>query len=182
MRNREGEWFEIALGASYAWVRVQEPSRYLPVEQLLGDSLAYLIADGPLQLLGSPGEGRSVWSSDGELPRNLPIEVLGFSKVSGRLWVHVRVLDVNPCTEESTGLSSVAGRCPFMRGQGGRRFGSTPEDASHIPAHLGNLPVDDGVGDEVIGRCVVNAPYGCSLGEIFSSRQRWTEVGCVSEA
>ncbi len=114
VRNRKGEWFEIALNSGYAWVHVQDAdTRYLPVEQLLKESLTYLSGQGPLTLLSSPKHGKAVWSKNPQGRNNLPVEITAFEKLDGELWVQVDVLDVEPCTEVRTGIRPVSGWVPF---------------------------------------------------------------------
>jgi len=116
--KREGQWFEIALNEGYAWVRVQDGARYLPVEQLFKGALTYLRWQSQQPLLKSTNRDEAIWSPSSNIRSNLPVEVLGFREVSGLLWVRVRLLDVEPCTEESTNVIPVTGWLPFHDASG----------------------------------------------------------------
>ena len=111
--KREEHWFKIALSESYAWVRIQDDSRYLTVERLLKDSLTYFRGQSQLALLKSPGRGEAIWSPSSDFKRKLPVEALSFKNVSGQLWVKVRLLEVDPCSEESTNVVPATGWLPF---------------------------------------------------------------------
>lgn len=119
VRKRHGQWFEIALKEGYAWVHIQDAdSRYLPVEQLLKHSLTYLSGRGALDIVETPGRGKPVWSRSPNIRSNLPVEVVAFSQIAGHLWVQVRILDTDPCSEERTGVVSVSGWMPFNDANG----------------------------------------------------------------
>lgn len=116
--TREGQWFEIALDAGTAWVRIQDGARYLPVERLLKDSLSYLRGQGRSALLDRPGQGKTVWSGGPGMRSELPVEVMGFRNVSGKLWVQVSILGVEPCTGQNTNVRTVSGWLPFHDASG----------------------------------------------------------------
>lgn len=111
--KREGEWFKIALNKGSAWVHAQNDARYLPVERLLKGGLTYLRGQSQLPLLKNPDQGEAIWSPSPNVQSNLPVEVLGFQEVSGKLWVQVRLLDVGPCSGESTNVTPATGWLPF---------------------------------------------------------------------
>ncbi|MFC1532758.1 hypothetical protein ACFL7M_05275 [Thermodesulfobacteriota bacterium] len=116
--KREGQWFEIALNEGYAWVRVQDGERYLPVEQLLKGALTYLRRQSQLPLLKDLDQGEAIWSPSPNVRSNLPVEVLGFKEVSGQLWVRVRLLEIEPCSGKSTNVIPVTGWLPFHDASG----------------------------------------------------------------
>ncbi|OQX08064.1 MAG: hypothetical protein BWK76_24040 [Desulfobulbaceae bacterium A2] len=119
VRKRQGQWFEIALSEGYAWVHIQDAdSRYLPVEQLLKHSLTYLSGQGSLDLVEIPGRGKPVWSRSPNIRSKLPVEVVAFSEIAGHLWVQVRILETDSCSEERTGVVSVTGWMPFYDADG----------------------------------------------------------------
>ena len=119
VRKRQGQWFEIALNEGYAWVHIQDAdSRYLPVEQLLKHSLTYLRGQGALDLVEIPGRGEPVWSRSPDIRNRLPVEVVAFNEIDGHLWVQVRILDTDPCSEECSGVVSVSGWMPFYDADG----------------------------------------------------------------
>lgn len=111
--RREGNWFEIALGNGNAWVRVQDDARYLPVEKLLADSLAYLRLQGRPVLVRNPGGKDAVWWPGKRLADEQPVEVLAFRRLHGRLWLQLRFLQQDPCSDQYTGLPAVTGWLPF---------------------------------------------------------------------
>lgn len=119
VRKRKGKWFEIALDSGYAWVHVQNAGgRYLPVEQLLKDSLTYLSGRDPLTILSSPRHGEAVWSRSSRVRSDLPVEVTAFQELGGELWVQVRLLEMEPCSQRPTGIRPVTGWIPFHNAKG----------------------------------------------------------------
>lgn len=118
VRQREGAWFEIALTEGHAWVQVVDAAQFKPVEDLLLRSLAYLRPEGPVRLLRGSGSGETVWSAAGERDRNLPIEVLDFQYLAGRLWLQVKMLAVEPCEDAPTGVEPVTGWLPLHSADG----------------------------------------------------------------
>lgn len=113
--GRQGEWFEIRLAEGSAWVRIPDGNRFHPVQELLMGSLASLT--GHAVLYENPRDSKIVWSPGPEVGE-LPVEVLSYQTVAGRLWVQVSLLAVEPCSREDTHLPQVTGWMPFHGSDG----------------------------------------------------------------
>lgn len=113
--GRQGQWFEIRLDKGSAWVRIQDDSRFRPVEELLTGSLTYLTP--PVALHKGPGDPDITWSPGPEVGK-LPVEVLSFRRIDGQLWVQVSFPAVEPCSQDHTHLPPVTGWLPYHNPDG----------------------------------------------------------------
>lgn len=116
--KQEGEWFEIVLEQGTGWVHVRDTTRYLPVEKLLMDSLSYLRTQSQPTLFKKPARGEALWSVDKTTRSSLPVEVLGYQQVAGVLWLQVKLLEKEPCTDEPANVAPFTGWLPFLDASG----------------------------------------------------------------
>ncbi len=112
--EHEGKWFKIALEHDFVWVHIQDDGRYLPINQIFKDSLTYLRWQNQQSLLETPDMDKVLWQPDPHMQRDLPVDVLDFREIAGqKTWVKVKLLDVEPCSEEKTHVPPVTGWLPL---------------------------------------------------------------------
>jgi hypothetical protein len=116
--RQTNSWFEIALSKGTGWVRVKDVERFLPVEQLLKDSLLYLRKGAPIPLYTRPGDPAAPRVPGTRTAVDLPAELRAFKRVAGTLWVQVESLSANPCTQEKLPVAPVSGWLPFHDAKG----------------------------------------------------------------
>ena len=111
-------WFEIALEKGTGWVRIKDAGRFLPVEQLLKDSLIYLRKGAPMPQHARPGGPVAQRVPGTHTAVDLPVKLEAFERVAGTLWLQVETLSVNPCTQENIPAAPVSGWLPFHDAKG----------------------------------------------------------------
>jgi hypothetical protein len=115
--ERRGEWFRIRLPRGSAWVR-RDPKDFLPYPDMLRERLAYILQGWDGTLRETPGVSGNVrplssgWK--GLLDRQLSIDYLGFRRVGGDLWIHVRLI-TEVCGQLLQGVDPVTGWIPAYR-------------------------------------------------------------------
>jgi hypothetical protein len=118
--QRSGRWFRIALQQGSAWLTRETPNGFLPYPELLKERLAYLRKGWDGRLWDTPGASASKplpskWKS--HATENIPLKFLGARRLSGGLWIHVR-LETESCGESLEGVKPAEGWLPAYRSSG----------------------------------------------------------------
>ena len=118
--QRSGLWFRIALQQGSAWITRDTSNGFLPYPELLKERLAYLRKGWDGRLWDTPGASAtkplpSNWKS--HAAENIPLQFLGARRLSGGLWIHVR-LETESCGESLEGVKPAEGWLPAYRSSG----------------------------------------------------------------
>lgn len=111
--ERQGQWFKIVHGGGQAWMNIVEDARYLSIERLLKENLVYLRNNTRRQLLQSPNQDDVVLTSKSNIEKTHPVEVLEIAEIEKKLWIRIKMLERDPCTNEQLDFSLSEGWVPF---------------------------------------------------------------------
>lgn len=111
--EKQGRWFKIKHSGGQAWMNSVKESRFLSIERLLKESLAYLRKNMRRPLLQSPNNGSEALTEKNIIKKAHPVEVLEVAEIEKKLWLRVKMLDKDPCTNEQSDISLSEGWVPF---------------------------------------------------------------------
>jgi hypothetical protein len=117
--ERRGSWFRIRLAKGSAWIRRNDPTGFLPYPDMLTEQLAHVAHNWDGMLRETPSaSGKAITLADGWkefLDRAPSIALLGSRRVSGELWLHIKLITDEVCGQKLDGLTSVTGWLPAYR-------------------------------------------------------------------
>jgi hypothetical protein len=118
--ERNQDWFRISMGERSGWIRYPTVERYLPYQQLVQQSLAYLPPGWSGELWESPEAGASfvpmAWAPF--LASDLTVEVLEYRLIQGEPWLKLSLDPEYGCGTLPGSPPAVEGWIPAYRASG----------------------------------------------------------------
>lgn len=95
--EQRNEWVRVKLKAGSAWTKVPTGGKFMPLTELLTETLVYLNSAWDGRLAKTAG---AVATGNFKGERQPPVKVLGHQTVDGKLWFRISILSASPCEED----------------------------------------------------------------------------------
>jgi hypothetical protein len=92
--ERKQEWVRVKLKQGSAWIQIPQGGKFLPLEELLVETLTFLTKEWDGKLAKTAG---GVMGPKLKTEVEPTVKVVGNKRIDGKLWVNLAIYDASPC-------------------------------------------------------------------------------------